>query len=333
MKKGNKSKKAGFSLIELIVVISIMAVLGMVLAPQLVRHVNNNRITACKTDREAILAVYERCIYAQTKQLETDDLNAVLNGSDATTWDEVKQYKECPSGGNYTGEVGVDTDGDGNADTDLDVAIIHCNHPGHDDVVVDFIGWDGTELAEGDDDPLDPPPSSEEPEEDEPTSEEESSSEEEKKGDTTWPYAGDSRWVGKDFPGQYVPVKVPTGLFTTPEGNTYVIIDKKDGELNVGDHYYRVYYRWRLGPEYIDNTCWPHVISWSGVLIEDIESIRCHNAEGQPIDRITGVHRGDIVVYEGIRYIYTSHSEAPEKYLPGGDPNVTSFYPVDPIDG
>lgn len=316
MKNKNMSKKAGFSLVELIVVISIMAILGTVLAPQLLRHVNNNRITACKTDREAILAVYERCIYAQTKALATDDLNAVLTGMDAATKDEVQQYDECPSSGSYTGEV------------DGDVAIIHCSHTGHEDVVVDFVGWDGTELAEGIDDPLDPEPSTDEPETDEPTTEEETTTEE--GGDSGfWPYEDDDRWDGKRFPGQYVEVSVPSGLFTSKEGNTYVIIDRSGGT-----GVFPVYWEWNLGPENIDTRGWEHCIAWSGVLIEDIETLRYYQVQWDgsyaPTDSLTGIHYGDIVLYEGKRYIYASHDESLQKPFPVAGKNANNFYLVDP---
>ena len=323
MNKEKRTNKSGFSLLELIVVISIMAVLGGVLAPQLVRYVDSNRATACKTDRESILAVYERCIYGQTKDLDTAALQQVLSGSDPATKDEVFQYDECPSSGDFTGEVIV------NPTTGVHTAIIHCDHPGHEDVVVDFIGWGGTEYAEGIDDPLPPPPSSSEPETDEEESEEEPTTiEAEEHG--YWPYDDDGRWEGKRFPGQYVEVPVPSGLFTSKEGNTYVIIDRSGGT-----GVFPVYYEWNLGPENIDTRGWEHCISWSGVVIEDIESIMYKRwDEGKQAyvktGSITGVHYGDIVVYKGLRYIYGSHDESMEKPLPIEGANGNNFYLVDP---
>lgn len=303
-------------MIELIVVISIMAVLGTVLAPQLLRYVNNNRITACKTDREAILAVYERCIYAQTKQLTTNDLNAVLTGMDVATKDEVQQYDECPSNGSYTGEV------------DGDVAIIHCDHAGHEDVAVDFVGWGGTELAEGTDDPLDPEPSSSTPETDEPDSEEETSTVDEDESGY-WPYEDDDRWEGKRFPGQYVEISVPSGLFTSKEGNTYVIIDRSGGTGT-----FPVYWEWNLGPENIDTRGWEQCIAWSGVLVEDIETLRYYQLQSDgtysPTESITGIHYGDIVIYKNKRYIYGSHDESLQKPFPVEGQNANNFYLVDP---
>lgn len=316
MKKVQVGKNKGLSLIELIVVISIMAVLGTVLAPQLLRYVNNNRITACKADREAILAVYERCIYAQTRALSTGDLQQVLSDPSTATWDEVQQYRNCPSNGNFTGEVIGD------------VAIIHCDHANHDDVAVDFIGWDGTELAEGLDDPLPPAPPETVPETEEPTTEEETTTEEEG-GSGYWPYEDDSRWEGKRFPGQYVEVPVPSGLFTSKEGNTYVIIDRSGGT-----GVFPVYWEWNLGPENIDTRGWEHCIAWSGVTIEDIETLRYYQLQWDgsyaPTDSITGIHYGDIVIYKNRRYIYASHDESLQKPFPVEGQNANNFYLVDP---
>lgn len=313
MNKEKRTNESGFSLLELIVVISIMAVLGGVLAPQLTRYVNNNRTTACKTDREAILAVYERCIYGQTKSLDTATLQQVLSGSDPATKDEVFQYDECPSGGNFTGEVIV------NPTTFVYTAIIHCDHPGHEDVVVDFIGWGGTENAEGIDDPLPPPPSSSEPETDEPDSEEETTTvEEEEYG--YWPYQKDPRWEGKKFPGQYVDISVPSGLFTTDEGNTYVIVDRS------GKGTFRVYYEWNLGPENIDTNTWWQCVSWSGVTIEDYTTVMHPNGK-----QLTGIHNGDILIYKGLRYIYVFPGGEQEYIdLPIEGKNGKNFYLVDP---
>lgn len=322
MNQEKRTNKSGFSLLELIVVISIMAVLGGVLAPQLVRYVNSNRATACKTDREAILAVYERCIYGQTKDLDTEALRLVLSGGDPATKDEVFQYNKCPSGGEYTGEVIV------NPTTGVYTAIIHCKHEGHkhEDAVVDFIGWGGTEYAEGIDDPLDPPPSSSEPETDEEESEEEPTTiEGEEYG--FWPYAEDPRWEGKRFPGQYIDIPVPSGLFYTKEGNLYVIVDRSD-ELNdpARKGTFRVFWEWNLGPENIDTSKWWQCVSWSGVTIEDYTTVLHSNGT-----QLTGIHNGDILIYKGLRYIYVfpgNEQEYIDFPIEGG--NGHNFYLVDP---
>lgn len=322
MKKGNN--KSGFSLLELIIVISIMSILGAIITPQIVKHVTTNRATACRTDREAILAVFERCIYAQTKALVVEDLEDMLieGGVDVATWNEVKQYNACPSSGHFTAEVLGD------------VAIIHCDCSGHDDAVVDFNLWSGTELAEGLDAPIDPPtPPAPEPPAPEPPESEEPSSSEPPVGDWGyWPYAdsadGSQRnpvWEGKRFPGQVVEVPVPSGLFESRGGNMYVVIDRSGGT-----GVFPVYWEWALGPENIDSRGWEQCISWSGVKINDVESIRFYQ-DGQPVaGTITGIHYGDILVYGGRSYIYASHDESPQKPEPDGTNGGNNFYFVDP---
>lgn len=317
MKMDNRKKDAGISLVELIVVISIMAVLGGVVGPQVVRHVNTNRATACRTDREAILAIYERCIYGQKKSLDTAALQTVLSGGDATTRNEVQQYDECPQGGSYTGEVLVNTT------TDVYTAVIHCSHTGHEDAVVDFIGWGTAEREESTEDvTLPPPPSSEEEEEEESSTEEPSSTVEEAKK-SYWPYMDDERWEGKKFPGQSVIVDAPSGLLTSKEGNVYVIVDTD------GTGKFEIFWEWNLGPENIDTRGWDRVVSWSGVVIEDLTAFKHPRSETQ----LTGINYGDIVVYNGQRYIYGNKNyggkDAYINYpIPGQNGN--DFYLVDP---
>ena len=53
-------RNKGFSLIELIVVIAIMAVLVGLLVPNVTRSVEKNRAKACRVNREEILGIFER---------------------------------------------------------------------------------------------------------------------------------------------------------------------------------------------------------------------------------------------------------------------------------
>jgi len=57
-KKGEKMKKnnKGFSLVELIVVILIMAILGVALTPQVMKWVNNSRISSDIANYEALVS-------------------------------------------------------------------------------------------------------------------------------------------------------------------------------------------------------------------------------------------------------------------------------------
>lgn len=144
--KKSKINNAGFSIVELVVVIVIMGVIVGVVAPMFVRYISTNRTAACKANREAVLAIYERCVLEETKKLITDDFETVLNAQDANTKDEVQQYDDCPAGGSYSAEVSSG------------VAMIKCSHADHSEVVkCEFAGWTGTELNETLDRPISAP--------------------------------------------------------------------------------------------------------------------------------------------------------------------------------
>lgn len=303
----SKAGQRGFSLIEVIVVVAIMAVLGTVVVPQLLRYVNQNQAKACQVDREGILAVYERCIYAETMQLDQDVLRNMMAGGDAATEHEIKQFEKCPLGGTYTGYV------------DGDIAIIECSCDGHEEVVVDFAMWSGTELAEGIDELFTEPPAPSVPEPDEPSTEEPSTEEELPEGGGLWPYEDDPRWDGRRYPGQVVEIDVPTPVFTSKDGTDYVIVNRGNGK-------FPVHWEWNRGPETIDaaDPSWEDAIAWSGVLVTDIQSI-IHPTNP---NAITGVNYGDIVVYNGRKYIYGSHDMSSEKNFPVDGGNGNNFYLV-----
>ena len=306
----SKMGEKGFSLVEVIVVVAIMAVLGTVLAPQFFRYVNQNRATACRVDRESILAVYERCIYEETKSLDPSDLQKIIDADislDVTTRNEVLQLGKCPLGGHYTGVIVGDT------------AMITCDCAGHEEVVADFAAWDGIDLAEGIDEPFTetPPPSTPEP--DEPSSEE-PSTEEEPEDSGVWPYQTDGRWDGKRYPGQSVEIDVPV-KFTTKEGNTYVVTDRnKTGKFSIK-------WEWSRGPEVIDVRNDEGIISCSGIKITDISKVLYKNID--PTDTsgmITGIHYGDIIVVDGKEYIYGTLSESLQIPVPTPENPGNFFY-------
>lgn len=310
MEKEKRTNRSGFTLLELIIVISIMGVLTGLIAPQIVRYVTTNRATACEADREAILAVYERCIYKQTKDLDTASLQQVMTGYDPATSNEVLQYVNCPSGGSFTGEV------TGDPATATYVATIKCNHPGHEDAVVDFIGWSTTVYAEGIDEPFVEPPPAVIPPPDEPESEEETTTEEEESVDPSyWPYADDSRWDGIRFPGQVIYVNTPSKVETSKEGNQYVLIDRD------GTGKFPVYWEWNLGPENIDNRGWEWCVTCSGIEIKDLSAFTHPNSPTQ----LTGINYGDIVYYKGYKYVYGSHY--------GSEYNAYLDYPIEGANG
>lgn len=303
----SKAGQRGFSLIEVIVVVAIMAVLGTVLVPQLLRYVNQNQAKACQVDREGILAVYERCIYAETKALNTTDLTAVMNASDPTTEHEIKQFDKCPLGGTYTATVVGD------------LAIIDCDCDGHEEVSVDFALWNGTELVEGIDEPFTEPPAPSVSEPDEPSTEEPSSEEEVPTDSGVWPYEEDPRWDGKRAPGNSVLIDVPV-KFTSKDGNVYVVTDRnKSGTFTV-------HWEWNRGPELIDNLPGEGIISCSGVTIKEISDIMVNYSGAWYLE---GVHYGDIIVMDGKEYIYGTLSEQANNLIPVPSPdNLGNFFLV-----
>lgn len=94
-KKNNK----GFSLVELIVVVAIMAVLLGVLVPTLVRHVESSRLSKDKSALDEIKNAVEVTL-ATEKYMDTDVTLSLCNKADKVTltdanapegfWDEVK---------------------------------------------------------------------------------------------------------------------------------------------------------------------------------------------------------------------------------------------------
>lgn len=97
----SKSAQCGFSLIELIIVIAIMAILLGLLAPFYFRYVTTKKMTTCQHNREAILRIYERAVYdgSTTILLDNASIAKVVDNSGANygpTKNEVSQYSHCP---------------------------------------------------------------------------------------------------------------------------------------------------------------------------------------------------------------------------------------------
>lgn len=96
-----KAAQCGFSLIELIIVVAIMAVLLGLLAPLYFRYVTTKKMTTCQHNREAILRVYERAVYdgSTTIILDNASIAKVVDNKGANygpTKNEVSQYSHCP---------------------------------------------------------------------------------------------------------------------------------------------------------------------------------------------------------------------------------------------
>ena len=105
-----KSSRLGFSLIELVIAIAIMVVLIGLIAPNFVQQTKKNREKACRQNREAILAVYQRCVYDTSVQAlnvstkpdyTVEGLGNVIPQSDgkvefSPVSGELQTYAKCP---------------------------------------------------------------------------------------------------------------------------------------------------------------------------------------------------------------------------------------------
>lgn len=100
------AKNAGFSLIELIVTISVITVLTGVFVPRFVVYVNARRQMACVANRDALLNIYEKAVYDNKLLIETEDLKQIIEPESATKLNteysnQAKDYLTCSSGGTF----------------------------------------------------------------------------------------------------------------------------------------------------------------------------------------------------------------------------------------
>ena len=164
--KFNKNK--GFSLIELVIVIAIMAVLVGLIAPAFNKYIRSNREKACKQNREALLAIYERAVFDSSTSIDLSDkakLAKFIPISDLSDSDssidggtlykpvrvELHNYAVCPlhkNTGTYN-EYGVDKE--------TGTAWIKCSDC-ENIVSVDLTGWSTQAATTGDNDTSIPTP-------------------------------------------------------------------------------------------------------------------------------------------------------------------------------
>lgn len=156
-----RNAQCGFSLIELIVVIAIMAVLVGLIAPQFVKQVQRKRCETCRHNREAILRIYERAVYdgsvpiylkEGTKDATGDGILRVVDYYYADKDDsaygihnDISMYMSCPINPSNTAPY------EGHINPDTGAAYIYCKEcaalvdSNHDyataEVSIDLLGW------------------------------------------------------------------------------------------------------------------------------------------------------------------------------------------------
>lgn len=232
---------AGFSMLELIVVIAIMATLTGMLVPRVVKYIADNRRNACIANRDAILSVYEKCVYNMTLDASQDSLETVLAASDSDVlpqeyMNQVKDFLVCPSD-DQLGHYDVSFYKDGQKVK----AYITCDVHSEEVCMVDLTGWAQIAEAEGEDSaitnpttpgsglPFDPEFSGEGDEDDEESEIFDEEDVYEKLG--VWPYLVDPdgktdiRWKSAGTAvGKYVSISVPAYAHFTDRGQEFVII-------------------------------------------------------------------------------------------------------------
>lgn len=103
-----KNTRAGFTLIELMIVIAIIAILAAILVPNFMKARANGQLTACKSNLKNIATALE--MYASDHNGIYPTAMTVL-----TTENYMKRIPTCPSasGQTYTGAYTVSSNPDG----------------------------------------------------------------------------------------------------------------------------------------------------------------------------------------------------------------------------
>ena len=226
------SDNKGFSILELIVTIAIVATLTGLLIPQFMHYVSQKREVACEENREAIVGICERLVYGRAVPLTTFSgvtLNATTieglpSTISATDKEALKRHAECPDHGAMTLRV-----------TGEGILICECsaNSPL---VSTDMTTWTGSGVVSSD--PVFDTPSgiAYVPPEDDENGEYYSTEsgdppepyDESVRPNTYWPYNDEGSWDDEGVTEKWI--NAPSGLFPvrTTNGNMvfYCVINR-----------------------------------------------------------------------------------------------------------
>ncbi len=109
--KNRRKRNAGFSLVELIIVIAILAILIGVISPVLIKQIDKARASKCLTEMDNLNRAYEIELYSFYGDDYYTLLDQVFTEAGVTKAEGTRgQYIDsCPSGGTYTVELDPDS--------------------------------------------------------------------------------------------------------------------------------------------------------------------------------------------------------------------------------
>lgn len=124
-----KRRRGGFTLIELMIVIAIIAILAAILVPNFIRARAQGQLTACKSNLKNIGTAMEMYSTDWSGKYPTAGMNLL-------TPNYLKTIPECPAAGTVTYQASFGTSSAYNSNNFQDYYFIQCGTSNHQSVSV-----------------------------------------------------------------------------------------------------------------------------------------------------------------------------------------------------